>query len=142
MLDQGMAENIIIQYKDTYKQAIEDKLQSAAELHYFEGDFWPKVMEGIICDKKKEEECFAAEESEKKFTEMTSEGIKQRQKKQKWSAVLRKNNHKKMKHEDENEGITQELFAIMEKKTGIISPSISTRPSLQSPCRPFMTQMA
>jgi len=37
---------------------------------------------------------------------MTSEGIKQWQKKQKWSAVLRKNNHKKMKHEDEDEGIT------------------------------------
>jgi len=64
MLDQGMAENIIIQYKDIYKQAIEDKLQSAAELHYFKGDFWPKVMEGIICDKKKEEVCLAAEESE------------------------------------------------------------------------------
>jgi hypothetical protein len=31
MLDQGMAENIIIQYKDIYKQAIEDKLQSVSQ---------------------------------------------------------------------------------------------------------------
>jgi E1A/CREB-binding protein len=88
MLDKGVAENIIIQYKDMYKQAVEYKLQSAAELPYFEGDFWPKVMEGIICYKGKDEEHLAAEESEEEFTEMTSEGIEQQQKKQKWSAVL------------------------------------------------------
>jgi E1A/CREB-binding protein len=72
-----------------------------------------EVMEGIICDKEKEEERLAAEESKEEFTEMTSEGIKQQQTKHKWSAVLRKNNHKKMKHEDE--GKTQELFATIEK---------------------------
>ncbi len=72
-------------------------------------------MEGIICDKKKEEERLGAEESEEEFTEMTSEAIKQQQKKQKWSADLRKKNHNKIKHEDEDEGIMQELFVTIEK---------------------------
>lgn len=38
----------MLDYKDIYKQALEDNLQSAAELPYFEGDFWPNVMEENI----------------------------------------------------------------------------------------------
>uniref|UniRef100_A0A182KA15 histone acetyltransferase n=1 Tax=Anopheles christyi TaxID=43041 RepID=A0A182KA15_9DIPT len=41
MLDKGMVERTIQDYKDILKQAMEDKLQSASELPYFEGDFWP-----------------------------------------------------------------------------------------------------
>ncbi|XP_065220138.1 histone lysine acetyltransferase CREBBP-like isoform X2 [Planococcus citri] len=37
-------------YKDILKRAMEDKLQSAAELPYFEGDFWPIILEEIIKD--------------------------------------------------------------------------------------------
>ena len=48
MLDKGIIERIVLDYKDIYKQALEDNLQSPAELPYFEGDFWPNVLEENI----------------------------------------------------------------------------------------------
>ena len=48
MLDIGIIERIVLDYRDIYKQALEDNLQSPAELPYFEGDFWPNVMEENI----------------------------------------------------------------------------------------------
>ena len=48
MLDKGIIERIVLDYKDIYKQAMEDNLQSPAELPYFEGDFWPNVLEDNI----------------------------------------------------------------------------------------------
>ena len=58
MLDKGIIERIVLDYKDIYKQALEDNLQSPAELPYFEGDFWPNVLEEnireleqVCCDK-------------------------------------------------------------------------------------------
>lgn len=56
MLDKGMIERIIQDYKDILKQAMEDKLGSAAELPYFEGDFWPNVLEESIKELDQEEE--------------------------------------------------------------------------------------
>ena len=44
----GIIERIVLDYKDIYKQAMEDNLQSPAELPYFEGDFWPNVLEDNI----------------------------------------------------------------------------------------------
>jgi len=35
---------------------VEDKLSSAAELPYFEGDFWPNVLEESIKELDQEEE--------------------------------------------------------------------------------------
>ena len=45
---------------------MEDKLQSAAELPYFEGDFWPNVLEESIkeLDQEEEEKRRQAEEAE------------------------------------------------------------------------------
>lgn len=42
--------------QDILKQAVEDKLSSAAELPYFEGDFWPNVLEESIKELDQEEE--------------------------------------------------------------------------------------
>lgn len=85
MLDKGIIERIVLDYKvkelgfmsdgarrrptvtlifwyalffpqDILKQAMEDKLQSAAELPYFEGDFWPNVLEESIKELEQEEE--------------------------------------------------------------------------------------
>ncbi|KAK1885881.1 Histone lysine acetyltransferase CREBBP [Dissostichus eleginoides] len=41
MLDKAFAERILHDYKDICKQATEDRLTTANELPYFEGDFWP-----------------------------------------------------------------------------------------------------
>ena len=56
MLDKGMVERIVLDYKDILKQAMEDKLSSAADLPYFEGDFWPNVLEESIKELDQEEE--------------------------------------------------------------------------------------
>merc|ERR1712045_203804 len=56
MLDKGIIERIVLDDKDIYKQALEDNIQSPAELPYFEGDFWPNVMEENIRELEQEEE--------------------------------------------------------------------------------------
>ncbi|RWS27977.1 histone acetyltransferase-like protein 2, partial [Leptotrombidium deliense] len=48
MLDKGIIERIVLDYKDILKQATEDNFKSATELPYFEGDFWPNVIEESI----------------------------------------------------------------------------------------------
>lgn len=45
------------------KQATEDRLTSAKELPYFEGDFWPNVLEESIKELEQEEEERKKEES-------------------------------------------------------------------------------
>lgn len=42
--------------QDILKQAMEDRLTSAADLPYFEGDFWPNVLEESIKELDQEEE--------------------------------------------------------------------------------------
>ncbi|XP_029678514.1 LOW QUALITY PROTEIN: CREB-binding protein-like, partial [Formica exsecta] len=56
MLDKGMDEKIIFNYKDILEQVMEDRLSSAADLPYFEGDFWPNVLEESIKELDQEEE--------------------------------------------------------------------------------------
>ncbi|KAM6957345.1 CREB binding protein b isoform 2-T2 [Aplochiton taeniatus] len=56
MLDKAFAERILHDYKDIFKQATEDRLTSANELPYFEGDFWPNVLEESIKELEQEEE--------------------------------------------------------------------------------------
>ncbi|GFT06941.1 CREB-binding protein [Trichonephila clavipes] len=56
MLDKGIVDRIVLDYKDILKQATEDNLQSASELPYFEGDFWPNVLEESIKELDQEEE--------------------------------------------------------------------------------------
>lgn len=46
--------NLYVQ--DIFKQATEDRLTSANELPYFEGDFWPNVLEESIKELEQEEE--------------------------------------------------------------------------------------
>ncbi|XP_076342052.1 histone lysine acetyltransferase CREBBP-like isoform X2 [Tachypleus tridentatus] len=56
MLDKGIIERIVLDYKDILKQATEDNLKSAVELPYFEGDFWPNILEDCIKELDQEEE--------------------------------------------------------------------------------------
>ncbi|KAL8561590.1 hypothetical protein ACOMHN_024826 [Nucella lapillus] len=67
MLDKAIIERVVIDYKDIFKDAIENNLGSARDMPYFEGDFWPNVMEESIkeldleeAEKKKREEAEAA----------------------------------------------------------------------------------
>jgi len=46
----------VLFFQDIFKQATEDRLTSAKELPYFEGDFWPNVLEESIKELEQEEE--------------------------------------------------------------------------------------
>ena len=49
-------DQVVLEYNDIFKQAKDDRLQSAHELPYFEGDFWPNVLEESIKELEQEEE--------------------------------------------------------------------------------------
>ena len=49
-------DQVVVEYNDIFKQAKDDRLQSARELPYFEGDFWPNVLEESIKELEQEEE--------------------------------------------------------------------------------------
>lgn len=53
----------MVAQQDIFKQATEDRLTSAKELPYFEGDFWPNVLEESIKELEQEEEERKKEES-------------------------------------------------------------------------------
>uniref|UniRef100_A0A1A9W3Z8 histone acetyltransferase n=1 Tax=Glossina brevipalpis TaxID=37001 RepID=A0A1A9W3Z8_9MUSC len=130
MLDKGMIERTIQDYKDILKQAMEDKLASAAELPYFEGDFWPNVMEESIkeLDQEEEEKRKQAEAAEAaaaaanifsiEDNEITGDGKKKGQKKAKKSnkskAAQRKNNKKSNEQQAGND-LSAKIYATMEK---------------------------
>ncbi|ODN03688.1 CREB-binding protein, partial [Orchesella cincta] len=130
MLDKGIIERIVLDYKDILKQAMEDNLSSAAELPYFEGDFWPNVLEESIKELDQEEEekrrqaeaaaeaAAAAAAASSEESEVNGDGKKKGQKKAKKSnkskANQRKNNKKSNAPQTGND-LSTKIFATMEK---------------------------
>ena len=45
---QAIIEGVVVEYNDIYKDAVQKGLQCATEVPYFEGDFWPNVLEESI----------------------------------------------------------------------------------------------
>ncbi|XP_044255376.1 CREB-binding protein-like isoform X6 [Tribolium madens] len=130
MLDKGIIERIVLDYKDILKQAMEDNLRSAADLPYFEGDFWPNVLEESIKELDQEEEekrkqAEAAEAAANAIFSLTEEcetgpdGKKKGQKKAKKSnkskANQRKNSSKKSNTPQTGNDLSAKIFATMEK---------------------------
>jgi len=130
MLDKGIIERIVLDYKDIYKQALEDNIQSPAELPYFEGDFWPNVMEENIRELEQEEEARKrelqeAEEAERLAAAQEAEDdepgevgenskkINKKNQKKKKSIAQRKANQKKPQAGSSD--LTSKVFATMEK---------------------------
>nr|5KJ2_A Chain A, Histone acetyltransferase p300 [Homo sapiens]7LJE_A Chain A, Histone acetyltransferase p300 [Homo sapiens]7LJE_B Chain B, Histone acetyltransferase p300 [Homo sapiens]7LJE_C Chain C, Histone acetyltransferase p300 [Homo sapiens]7LJE_D Chain D, Histone acetyltransferase p300 [Homo sapiens] len=89
MLDKAVSERIVHDYKDIFKQATEDRLTSAKELPYFEGDFWPNVLE----------------ESIKELEQKTSKN----------KSSLSRGNKKKPGMPNVSNDLSQKLYATMEK---------------------------
>ncbi|XP_018572292.1 CREB-binding protein isoform X4 [Anoplophora glabripennis] len=127
MLDKGIIERIVLDYKDILKQAMEDNLRSAADLPYFEGDFWPNVLEESIkeLDQEEEEKRKQAEAAEAAIfssmeeSEVGPDGKKKGQKKAKKStkskANQRKNSSKKSNTPQTGNDLSAKIFATMEK---------------------------
>ncbi|OWF41886.1 CREB-binding protein [Mizuhopecten yessoensis] len=136
MLDKAIIERCVIDYKDIYKDAIENNVQSATEMPYFEGDFWPNVLEESIKEldqeeeeeKRKREEAEAAAAAEVECVEGTEEcdsssqngtgkkkGKGGRNKKANKSKNNQRKNNKKTNMPHGGNNLSQKLYATMEK---------------------------
>ncbi|CAD6188119.1 unnamed protein product [Caenorhabditis auriculariae] len=121
MLEKGVVEKTVVEFKDIYKQARDDNLQTPASLPYFEGDFWPNVIEDCIREAGNEEaqrkkiEATEGEEEEDDIFQAGDNGKKKSSKNKKNN--LKKNakmNKKKQGSLTGNE-ITDKLYSQFEK---------------------------
>ncbi|XP_016091855.1 histone acetyltransferase p300-like [Sinocyclocheilus grahami] len=122
MLDKAVAERIVHDYKDIFKQATEDRLTSAKELPYFEGDFWPNVLEESIKELEQEEEERKREENSTSnesvdTTKGDSKNAKKKNNKKtsKNKSNLSRANKKKPGMPNVSNDLSQKLYATMEK---------------------------
>ncbi|XP_038165293.1 histone acetyltransferase p300 isoform X2 [Cyprinodon tularosa] len=122
MLDKAVSERIVHDYKDIFKQATEDRLTSAKELPYFEGDFWPNVLEESIKELEQEEEERKREENStsNESTDATKGDSKNAKKKNnkkanKNKSSLSRANKKKPGMPSVSNDLSQKLYATMEK---------------------------
>uniref|UniRef100_A0A8D2ZJP3 histone acetyltransferase n=1 Tax=Scophthalmus maximus TaxID=52904 RepID=A0A8D2ZJP3_SCOMX len=124
MLEKAFAERILHDYKDIFKQATEDRLTSANELPYFEGDFWPNVLEESIKEleqeeeeRKKEENTAASETPEVRGTPGDSKNAKKKNNKKtnKNKSSVSRANKKKPGMPNVANDLSQKLYASMEK---------------------------
>ncbi|EMP29443.1 CREB-binding protein [Chelonia mydas] len=147
MLDKAFAERIIHDYKDIFKQATEDRLTSAKELPYFEGDFWPNVLEESIKEleqeeeeRKKEESTAASETTEGSQSDSKNAKKKNNKKTNKNKSSISRANKKKPSMPNVSNDLSQKLYATMEKHKEVFfvihlhaGPVINTLPPIVDP---------
>uniref|UniRef100_A0A8C9K3X3 histone acetyltransferase n=1 Tax=Panthera tigris altaica TaxID=74533 RepID=A0A8C9K3X3_PANTA len=147
MLDKAFAERIIHDYKDIFKQATEDRLTSAKELPYFEGDFWPNVLEESIKEleqeeeeRKKEESSAASETTEGSQGDSKNAKKKNNKKTNKNKSSISRANKKKPSMPNVSNDLSQKLYATMEKNKEVFfvihlhaGPVINTLPPIVDP---------
>ena len=128
MLDKAVIERVVFGNKDIHQYRKENNLTSPAQMPYFEGDYWPTLLEDSIKEFEQEEEknqnkksaeadeapeetleAIEAPSAKKKKKEETSnQKIKQ---KSKTSSQQKSNNNKCVSNEDK---LTTKLFETME----------------------------
>ncbi|VDP85670.1 unnamed protein product [Echinostoma caproni] len=64
MLQKAIIEDIVVDYKNILKDALDHQLVSPTEIPYFEGDFWPNTLEDILKELEEEEARRRREEAE------------------------------------------------------------------------------
>uniref|UniRef100_A0A3Q3Q8H8 histone acetyltransferase n=1 Tax=Monopterus albus TaxID=43700 RepID=A0A3Q3Q8H8_MONAL len=147
MLDKAFAERIIHDYKDIFKQATEDRLTSANELPYFEGDFWPNVLEESIKEleqeeeeRKKEENTASSEMTEGAHADSKNAKKKNNKKTNKNKSSVSRANKKKPGMPNVANDLSQKLYATMEKHKEVFfvihlhaGPVINTLPPIMDP---------
>uniref|UniRef100_A0A667ZH56 CREB binding protein n=1 Tax=Myripristis murdjan TaxID=586833 RepID=A0A667ZH56_9TELE len=147
MLDKAFAERILHDYKDIFKQATEDRLTSANELPYFEGDFWPNVLEESIKEleqeeeeRKKEENTAACETPEGTPGDSKNAKKKNNKKTNKNKSSVSRANKKKPGMPNVANDLSQKLYATMEKHKEVFfvihlhsGPMVNTLPPIIDP---------
>ena len=121
MLDKAIMERVVIDYKDIYRDGKENNLTSAAQMPYFEGDFWPTVLEDSI------EELHQEEREKKKQIESKDDDAEfigapevKRIKKQKKQKKKEKNN--KNRFLSYGNDLTKKLVQTMKKQKDVSAP--------------------
>ncbi len=56
MLERGKEQQVIVDFKDIHAHCLDEQLTLVTEIPYFEGDFWPNVIEETIKEIDQEEE--------------------------------------------------------------------------------------
>ncbi|XP_041359356.1 CREB-binding protein-like isoform X4 [Gigantopelta aegis] len=131
MLDKAIIERCVTDYKDILKDAIENNFTSAKELPYFEGDFWPNVLEECIKEldqeeeekrKREEAEAAAAEAESQEVVDETGDPVcalkgekKGRNKKASKSKNNQRKNSKKTSLPYGGNDLTAKIYQTMEK---------------------------
>ncbi|XP_048868793.1 CREB-binding protein-like isoform X2 [Brienomyrus brachyistius] len=147
MLDKAFAERILHDYKDIFKQATEDRLTSANELPYFEGDFWPNVLEESIKEleqeeeeRKKEENTAVCEPPEGTPGDSKNAKKKNSKKTNKNKSSVSRANKKKAGMPNVANDLSQKLYATMEKHKEVFfvihlhsGPMVNTLPPIMDP---------
>nr|UYO08131.1 CBP1 [Bursaphelenchus xylophilus] len=123
MLEKGQKEETVHEYKDIFKQAKDDNLQTPKELPYFEGDFWPNIIEDCIRDAEKEEndrkmleQTLHDDDDEDLFS--TDDGVRKKNNK---TNKNKKNNLKKLSKQKKKNAtgtgnhVTDKLYNVLEK---------------------------
>ncbi|XP_077305392.1 CREB-binding protein isoform X1 [Lithobates pipiens] len=147
MLDKAFAERIIHDYKDIFKQATEDRVTTAKELPYFEGDFWPNVLEESIKEleqeeeeRKKEESTASCEPPEGCQGDSKNAKKKNNKKTNKNKSSMSRANKKKTSLPNVCNDLSQKLYATMEKHKEVFfvihfyaGPVINSLPPIVDP---------
>ncbi|XP_057717345.1 CREB binding protein b isoform X1 [Corythoichthys intestinalis] len=147
MLEKAFAERIIHDFKDIFKQATEDRLTSANELPYFEGDFWPNVLEESIKEleqeeeeRKKEENTASCDTPEGAHADSKNAKKKNNKKTNKNKSSISRANKKKPGMPNVANDLSQKLYATMEKHKEVFfvihlhsGPVINTLPPIMDP---------
>ncbi|KAL1005748.1 hypothetical protein UPYG_G00063490 [Umbra pygmaea] len=147
MLEKAYAERILHDFKDIFKQATEDRLTGANKMPYFEGDFWPNVLEESIKELEQEEEERKKEENVACFD--TPEGTpgdtknakkKNNKKTNKNKSSISRGNKKKLGMPNVSNDLSQKLYATLEKHKEVFfvihlhpSQMINTLPPIIDP---------
>ena len=56
MLDRGQQSHVVYDHKDIFRHCTDEEITTVTEIPYFEGDFWPNVIEETIKELDMEEE--------------------------------------------------------------------------------------
>ncbi|XP_035231399.1 CREB-binding protein-like isoform X1 [Stegodyphus dumicola] len=123
LIDKGIKNGIIVDYKDIFMQALEDNLKSVSELPYFDGDYWPDVLEHSIKELANEERKAKASAVASSKLNIEQEDDMQPQKKKRKSDCSKMLNKSKCSHRKSNKfnvmfpsnDLSAKLYSTMEK---------------------------
>ena len=122
MLDKASTEHVIIDYKDIYQDVKEDKIVSPVQMPYFEGDFFPTVLEDFMKQLVKEEEQEKSAESDEapeEAPESTEAPAAKRRKKTKKSKQKNRSTRPRKSSKRVPSDLRTKLFQTMEKNRDV-----------------------